>query len=191
MKTLIIFSHPNTCGHNLFILKTIKDYIDSEIEILNLYEMDYDPILKDKEHYTCNNNYVSKVTERIQGKIKKANNLIFIYPIWWKSMPAILKGFFDRTILSGFAFKYIDGKPVGLLDDKKAFVFMTTGGDKSYYLNEYQYPIKHIKDDILGFCGINTKVEVFGRCFDLDLKKKEEIKNRIKNVLKSNHLLKE
>ena len=190
METLIIFAHPNTCGHNLHILNVVKDNINSNYEVLNLYEIDYDPVLKDKEHYTCNNEFVSKETKLIQSKIKKAKNLIFIYPIWWKSMPAILKGFFDRTILSGFAFKYMDGTPVGLLDDKKALVFMTGGGSESYYKEDYDYPIKHIKDDILGFCGINTKVEVIGRCFDLDDEKKEEINRRVKKVLDCENLLK-
>ncbi len=190
MKSLIIFAHPNTCGHNLLILKIIKEHINSNYEVLNLYEMNYNPVLKDEEHYTCGNNSISKETKTIQDKIKKSDNLIFIYPIWWKSMPGILKGFFDRTILSGFAFKYVDGTPIGLLDDKKALVFMTGGGSESYYKEDYDYPIKHISEDILGFCGIDTKVEVFGRCFNLDEDKKEKIKVKVKKVLSNENLLK-
>ena len=42
-------------------------------------------------------------------KIKWANHLVWIYPVWWGSLPAIMKGFIDRVMLPGFAFKKREG----------------------------------------------------------------------------------
>src|SRR5690606_6540435 len=38
-------------------------------------------------------------------KIKWADHLVWVYPVWWASLPAILKGFIDRLFLPGFAFQ--------------------------------------------------------------------------------------
>lgn len=43
-----------------------------------------------------------------QEKIKWANHIVWIYPVWWGSYPAILKGFIDRVFLPGFAFQKRD-----------------------------------------------------------------------------------
>ena len=44
-----------------------------------------------------------------QEKIKWANHLVWIYPVWWGSVPAIMKGFIDRVFLPGFAFRKREG----------------------------------------------------------------------------------
>ena len=44
-----------------------------------------------------------------QEKIKWADHLVWVYPVWWGSVPAIMKGFIDRTFLPGFAFKKREG----------------------------------------------------------------------------------
>lgn len=40
-----------------------------------------------------------------QAKLKWADHVVWIYPVWWSSVPAIMKGFIDRILLPGFAFK--------------------------------------------------------------------------------------
>jgi len=46
---------------------------------------------------------------KAQEKIQWADHLVWIYPVWWGSVPAIMKGFLDRVLLPGFAFKKRDG----------------------------------------------------------------------------------
>ncbi|MHB1629613.1 MAG: NAD(P)H-dependent oxidoreductase [Bacilli bacterium] len=57
--------------------------------------------------------------------VRRADHLIFVYPVWWYGVPAILKGFFDRVLASGFAFEYEGLVPKGLLRGKSAWVFYT------------------------------------------------------------------
>jgi putative NADPH-quinone reductase len=47
-----------------------------------------------------------------QTKIKNANHVVWVYPLWWGSAPAVLKAFVDRVFISGFAMQYESGKPM-------------------------------------------------------------------------------
>ncbi len=47
----------------------------------------------------------------IQQEILAADHLVFVYPNWWATFPALLKGFIDRVFLPNFAFKYRENSP--------------------------------------------------------------------------------
>lgn len=162
MDVLIIYAHPHTGGHCEEALLKLTESLEStkkSYKILDLYSMNYDPILHENEHYTRGNKTISKETEEMQDLLKKADKIVFIYPVWWASMPAILKGYFDKVLTPGFAFKYESGLPIGLLKGKKAAIIITSGGNKlllKIFMGDVQK--KLIKDDILGFCGIKSKL---------------------------------
>ncbi|CAN1578815.1 MdaB Putative NADPH-quinone reductase (modulator of drug activity B) [Spirosomataceae bacterium] len=92
-----------------------------------------------------------------QEKIKWAEHLVIIYPLWWGGMPALLKGFFDRTFLPGFAFqkrensvwwdKYLIGKSARIITtmDQPAWYHWLIYGEPAH---------KALKKMILEFCGI-------------------------------------
>ena len=97
-----------------------------------------------------------------QEAIRKADWMVFIYPVWWFRAPAILEGWFDRVFSAGFAFKYKTiignlGIPAGLLPCKKALVINTYGSPgwaiRWLYGNS---PWNHIKRELLKFCGVKT-----------------------------------
>jgi len=66
-----------------------------------------------------------------QSNVSWADLVIFIYPIWWFEQPAILKGWVDRVLAVGFAYKPIDKGIEGLLGPKKAVVITTSGADET------------------------------------------------------------
>lgn len=70
---------------------------------LKLGEMQFDPILRDG--YNHSQTLEPDLLEA-QRQIHWAEHLVFVYPVWWGGIPALLKGFFDRVFLPGFAFKY-------------------------------------------------------------------------------------
>jgi NAD(P)H dehydrogenase (quinone) len=109
---LIIYSHPNKLGHCGYILEKITDKLSSQnksFELLDLYEINFDPRLKPEEHYTSGHKNVSPEVIEIQEKIKAHDDFIFIYPTWWGGPPAMLKGFFERVLTHGFAYYYENG----------------------------------------------------------------------------------
>lgn len=160
-KYLIVFAHPSHDGHNGYFLKKIEELLkinSCHYEIIDLYKENFQACLCDEELYTMGRKNVSPENQMIQEKIIASNRLIFIYPTWWQNMPAILKGFFDRIITGGFGFKYVKGLPVGLLKNKKAAIFTTSGGPWIYEKFLIGAPsIKLLSKHILGFCGIRSK----------------------------------
>jgi NAD(P)H dehydrogenase (quinone) len=208
MKILVIYAHPDSEGHCSAILSEVKQHLDqetSDYEIIDLYKMNYDPVLKGKELYGVKSTELSDVNKELQEKVSKADKLIFIYPIWWNSMPAILKGFFDRVFTSGFAFKYgpmipskirthllrypfvtrFDyGVPIPLLKGKKAAVFLTTGAPKiAFFITGNRFK-KLIKRDILGFFGIKSKIYQIDNCKRINEHQIEKIKRTVNKGMK-------
>ena len=186
MKALIIYAHPQTQGHNPFILKQVTKKLEEkniEFNLIDLYKVEYDPILHENEHYTSGKRGISKENLNYQKMIKEADLQIYVYPMWWGSMPAILKGFFDKNFTSHFAFKYVNGLPVGLLKGKKAIVFMTCGAPSLFYKILFRGPIWQIKKGILGFCGIKAKVHLLGKSTKLTDKRKEKVKKMVKKAI--------
>ncbi|MFW6230411.1 MAG: NAD(P)H-dependent oxidoreductase [Nanoarchaeota archaeon] len=186
METLVVYAHPKTPGHNATILGNVKkklEALDKDYEVLDLYEMKYDPVLHEKEHYTAGNRNVSDQNKKIQNKIKDATHLIFIYPLWWDSMPAILKGFFDRVFVSGFSFNFgPHGIPIQHLKGKRAVTFVTQGGPALYYncILKNRGP-KIVAKDTLAFCGIKTKFYTISQAAKaLDEKKKKTIRKKVR-----------
>lgn len=157
---LIIYAHPNKKGHCGFILKEVLKMLqkkNQDYKLLDLYEMNYDPVLQKEEHYTSGRRKVDRVNLETQDLIKANDKFIFIYPTWWNNMPAILKGFLDRVFVSYFAFK-IEGKfPTKLLKGKAA-VFSSTGGPRifsKFFVKDRG--LKTIVRDTLNFCGIKAR----------------------------------
>jgi NAD(P)H dehydrogenase (quinone) len=157
MKALIIFGHPDTnIGFAVNMLEAVKNRLqerDCDFEVLDLYKMNYDPVLKSSELYTAGNREISSENLQIQQKIKEANGLIFIYPVWWGGMPAIMKGFMDRVFTPWFAFKYRKDKlmnfvPDKLLDDKKIAAFVSFGAPRFVYAM-LLHPVKIINKFVI------------------------------------------
>ncbi|MGC4232248.1 MAG: NAD(P)H-dependent oxidoreductase [Niabella sp.] len=89
--------------------------------------------------------------------IKWANHLVWIYPVWWATFPAILKGFIDRVFLPGFAFKKREGSLLWdkYLKGRSARIISTLDQPVWYYWLINRRPSYWaMKKNILNFCGI-------------------------------------
>lgn len=183
---LIIYAHPNKTGHCGYILEKIISTLNNNqtsFTLLDLYQENYDPVLKAQEHYTSGHYEISVTTKKYQDLLKNEDRFIFIYPTWWNSAPAIIKGFFDRTMTSRFAFRYVNSIPRGLLNGK-ALVFTTTGGpafiEKLFLGNR---SLKFIRQDVLRFCGIKSKGVLIGSATKFTPQQKTKIDKAVsKNI---------
>jgi putative NADPH-quinone reductase len=156
-RILIINGHPDKdsfCTELANAYKKGADRSGAECKLVNLIDLQFDPIL----HFGYN-----KRTElehdliQIQQDIKNANHVVFVYPNWWATFPALLKGFIDRVFLPKFAFKYRENSPLWdkLLTGKSARLIVTMDTPKWYYRLVYGNPgHKAMKIGILEFCGI-------------------------------------
>jgi NAD(P)H dehydrogenase (quinone) len=159
--TLLVYAHPNHKGHCGCFLQEIKKELERRkepYEVLDLYAIGYDPVLKADEHYSSGSCSVAPQNKEFQAKIGNAKRLVFVFPVWWQSMPAILKGFIDRVLVAGFAFRYVGKVPKGLLQGRKAAVFTSSGAPRFFTKMLYgDRALKGMVGDTLGFCGIATR----------------------------------
>lgn len=95
--------------------------------------------------------------QRLQQQIRAADHLVWVYPVWWGSVPARLKGLLDRVLVPGFAFRYTAAQtwPERLLKGRSArlLVSLDTPG---WYFRWLQGAPAHrmMKDAVLEFCGV-------------------------------------
>ena len=158
MKSLIITAHPSSKGHTHSIAKAYGENLTKNghtFEIIDLYQKENElPFYAFEDLHFLPDNENRRL---LQGKIMEANELVFIHPLWWSNMPAIMKNFLDHTFSAGFAFKYINNKPVGLLTGKTARVFITSGGPFWLYLF-LGNPMKRIwQTAVISYCGMKMK----------------------------------
>jgi NAD(P)H dehydrogenase (quinone) len=124
---------------------------------LRLGEMSFDPILRGG--YEQSQTLEPDLLEA-QRQIHWAEHLVFVYPVWWGGVPALLKGFFDRTFLPGFAFKYRNRSQLWdkLLRGRTADLLVTMDTPPWYFRWIYGAPAhRQMIRTILGFSGIKTR----------------------------------
>lgn len=156
-KTLIINGHPDKESFNFALAKAYSEAAlksNTEVERINLIDLDFDPVLK----YGYRKPYpLEPDLETAIKKIKEAEHLVWVFPMWWYGVPAILKGFIDRTFLPGVTFSYEKGKlfPNKLLKGKTARIIVTADTVSWYNQLVMKNPvINHFKKGVLGFCGV-------------------------------------
>lgn len=186
-KILVLQGHTDK---NSFVFSLAKSFETAyedrfSIETVDLSKINFDPVLKNgyKEELPLEECLIDA-----QKKILQSDILVIFYPTWWGTMPAKLKGFFDRVFLPGFAFKYIEGEnlPKKLLKGKIAYL-VTTMDTPPFFYRFFQgnLGVKLLEKLILGFSGIKVKKKVLiGPVAKMDSKKREKWLNNMSSLLK-------
>lgn len=124
-----------------------------EVQRIDVNKMEFDPNLK--YGYKNRMEMEPDVQEAIEA-VKTADHLVWVYPMWWYGMPALLKGFVDRTFLPEVAFRSGTGKlPEKLLKGKTARIIITADTPRWYDFLMMKSPaINQLKRGTLWFSGI-------------------------------------
>jgi len=95
--------------------------------------------------------------ETARDLISRAQHLVFVFPNWWGTMPARLKGFLDRVLYPGFAFREEGGHYYGLLGPRTAELLITMDVPPLVYRWIQGAPGERaMTRATLGLCGIST-----------------------------------
>jgi NAD(P)H dehydrogenase (quinone) len=178
MNVLIIYAHPEPKSLNGAILNTLKQQLglaQHRVKVSDLYGLNWKSQVSREDFVGFNKETRLKVpqasgTSMANGKLSTdvleeqeklmwADTVIFLFPLWWYSMPAILKGWFDRVYSYGFAYgvgehsdtKWGERFGEGKLQGKKAMLIVTAGGWKEHYssmgingsIDDILFPINH------------------------------------------------
>jgi NAD(P)H dehydrogenase (quinone) len=190
MRALVVSAipEPEALGADLRRI-AIETLVDAgvDVEESDLYAMGWDPVLRPAD-YGSPTEGVRPLTNRAgaaskagstapdilteQQKISRADVIVFVFPLWWFGLPAILKGWFDRVFLQGFAYgipadtgmrlRYGDGG----LRGKRAFTIITAGDRPGSFeprgvnghIDELLFPLLH---GTYWYCGMEPLRPVF------------------------------
>lgn len=174
-KALILLAHPNPHSYNgLLFQGSQRSLAESgwEVATSDLYRMQFQPTVgptdfqtvaqpqyfdlqAEQEHALKAGTFAEDILQE-QKKLREADLLIFHFPFWWYSMPAILKGYIDRVFTVGFAY----GGGFALAE-KKALACITTGAGEDW-LNDQtpagsiQTILHHLLYGTFAFCQMQV-----------------------------------
>ncbi len=136
--TTIIYAHPYEQSFNHAILQRIRELLESKGEaykLIDLYSDGFNPAYTKEELALFNQGKaLDPLVLHYQEILKKTGRLIFIFPIWWADMPAIVKGFEDKVFLKTLAYNPTPTGIKGCLTQIREAVIITTSTAPTWYL---------------------------------------------------------
>ncbi len=165
-KILVLNGHPNENSFNFAIAEAYKKgaaKTGEEIREIVIRDLKFNPNL---QYGYQKRTELEPDLINAWGKIKWADHLVWVHPVWWGGLPAITKGFIDRVFLPGLAFRYRENSVWWdkLLKGKTAHIITTLDQPSWYYRFAYGRPsVNQLKKSTLEFCGIKpVKVTYIG-----------------------------
>ena len=169
-KIFILLGHPDSTdtisGEMATLYETAAKQAGHEVRRMNIGDMRFDPILHKgyKEIQALEPDLLA-----FQEAVTWCDHFVIFYPNWWCTMPALLKGLFDRSWLPGFCFnmrKHKDGTQmlgwIRRMKGKTARVFVLSGSPSLYLWLLFGDYTNEIKRGILWFAGFKTRVSHWG-----------------------------
>uniref|UniRef100_A0A8C0W0K6 Ribosyldihydronicotinamide dehydrogenase [quinone] n=1 Tax=Castor canadensis TaxID=51338 RepID=A0A8C0W0K6_CASCN len=177
-KVLIIYAHQEPRSFNGSLKKVAVDELSNQgctVTVSDLYAMNFEPRATRKDiigplsnpevfnygveaYEACKKRSLASDIIEEQKKVQEADLVIFQFPLYCFSMPAILKGWMDRVLCQGFAFDVPGFYDSGFLKDKRALLSLTTGGTAEMYTKagvsgDFRYFLWPLQHGALHFCG--------------------------------------
>lgn len=158
-KIVIIQGHPDPSGNRLCHALG-QAYAQGareaghDVEIVEIGKLDF-PLLRSPADWNEGARATPAALIPAQKACLQANHLVFIYPLWLGTMPALLKGFLEQVFRPGAALSQGDGFPKVLLRDKSARIVVTMGMPALAYRFFFMaHSLKNLQRNILGFVGV-------------------------------------
>ena len=136
--TTIIFAHPWHGSFNKAILDSVIKTLETQEKKYNLIDLNkdqFDPVMREEDlKLYSEGQSKDPLVAQYQSFIKNSNQLIFIFPIWWFDVPAILKGFIDKVMLKHYAYEESATGIKGSLTHILQTTVITTSESPTWYL---------------------------------------------------------
>lgn len=126
-KIFILVGHPDRDSFNCTLADEYQrgaEEVGHEVRRVNIDEMQFDPVL---HHGYRLKQELEPDLLTFQDNVRWCDHFVIFYPSWWSTMPAILKGLFDRVWLPNFAYKFTsEFSWKKLLKGRSATMFVTS-----------------------------------------------------------------
>ena len=165
MRVLVVAGHPDSQSLSAHLARSYTEAARQsghEVALIDLASAQFDPVLRFgyRKHMV-----EEECIKRSQELLQWCEHVTVVFPVWWGAEPSVLKGWFDRVLTPGKAYRYIPGKLAStrLLRGRSATLIATSHAPALYTTWNPAYPLSRIAKHVLGYCGIKvTKRLVFG-----------------------------
>ncbi|MGV8853085.1 MAG: NAD(P)H-dependent oxidoreductase [Devosia sp.] len=137
MRVHVIHAHPVETSYNRALFTAVVESLEAaghSVDALNLYDEDF-PAVMTREERLNYHDVPGNLTPAIKpyvDRLRAAEAIVLVHPVWNYGYPAILKGYFDRIFLPGVSFTMQDGDDRGqlvpCLSNIKKIAFVTSYG---------------------------------------------------------------
>ncbi|WP_324172856.1 NAD(P)H-dependent oxidoreductase [Sulfurimonas sp.] len=189
MKCLVVLAHALNNSLSCHLAEETIKHMENKgyhVIIKDLYKENFNPVLTKEER----NSYYEKQFDLSKLKddiiqLQEAQSLVLIFPTWWFSFPAILKGWFDRVWAPGYAYNHasdLGAITPCLLNLKEVKVVTTLGAPWWVDFFVLRKPVnKVLKFALLGTCTKNCKFQMLS-LYNSESLTKEKVSNFIKKI---------
>jgi|SRR5579872_177277 len=159
MHVLAVFAHPRRDSYTGAVLDALVCGLAEaghDTELADLYREGIETRLQPEDYAQFKGEAMPAEVLREQARVDRAEALAFVFPVWWWSFPAVLKGWIDRVFSEGWAYSFTPGLSRGRLRDRPTLLLGTAGSRESTY-RKYGYAEAmgvQIDTGILGYCGL-------------------------------------
>lgn len=158
MKTLVLYAHPCADSYNAAVHETVVETLTArgwEVDDCDLNAEGFSPVLTEAERrgYHDVPDNIDPVRPYVE-RLKAAEALVMVFPVWNFGYPAILKGFLDRVFLPDISFRLVDGnvRP-GLTNIKRLVACTTYGGTRLRAMMNGDPPRRTVTRSVRFACG--------------------------------------
>ena len=166
MRTLIVTAHPDPDSLTHHAAGRLHELLGAEEAVIaHLGQEDFDPRFSggDRAAYLTRGRPEAAVTAE-QERIDEATDLVLVFPVYWWSMPGLLKGWIDRVFIAGWAFDFDEEDRVvpGLQRLTMHLLPISGTAAQSFARHGYAQSFStQIEHGIIDFCGIQRGVTAF------------------------------
>ncbi|MDO4878918.1 MAG: NAD(P)H-dependent oxidoreductase [Neisseria sp.] len=139
--TTLIYAHPYEQSFNHAVFQRVREILAAKGETcktIDLYADGFNPAYTREELALFNQGRaLDPLVLHYQETLKETDRLIFVFPIWWADMPAIVKGFEDKVFLKTLAYNPTPTGIKGCLTNIREAVVITTSTAPTWYLKYF------------------------------------------------------
>ena len=161
MNVVIVYAHPYDGSFCKGLLDTVSSHLQNRgatVKVKDLVKMKFDAVMQPADLKAAKTEIYTDEVKREQTDILWANAIVTIAPVWFGAMPGFLKGYFDKVLMTKFAY---DDQGIGRHTEKRVFSLFTTGAKEPYLDMAGQYECINLSMDNLfgsvGFIDVATK----------------------------------
>jgi NAD(P)H dehydrogenase (quinone) len=168
LRILLILAHPDPASFNHALAGALSEGLREAghgVDLLDLHAEGFRPEMTAEDLRAADRGAADPAVRALQERVRAASGLALVFPVYWFGPPALMKGFIDRVLFEGFAFRFLPGGRVeGLLRQERALVLCTAGASALLYRTfGFHRPMKRVLVDwTLRMCGVGTvQLEIF------------------------------